>query len=115
MMFKSGGCNVYPAEVEQAIGEHPGVREVVVAPMPDDLYSEVGCAFLTRMPESEVSKDAIKRFLRERIANYKIPKRFEILERLPTLANLKHDRGALQEKLNELLATSGVGPSTGKG
>ena len=115
LMFKSGGYNVYPAEIEQAIGEHPGVREVVVVPMPDDLYSEVGCAFLTRMPESEVSKDAIRRFLRKRIANYKIPKRFEFLERLPTLANLKHDRGALQVKLNELLATSGDGPPAGKG
>lgn len=105
LMFKSGGYNVYPSEVEQAIGEHAQVRGAVVLAMPDEKYSQVGFAFVAVAPGSGLSEQSLRDFMRERVANYKVPKRFYLCETLPTLPNLKYDRVALKRKLDELLAS----------
>jgi fatty-acyl-CoA synthase len=74
-MFISGGENVYPAEVEVALAAHPDVLECAVVPMPDPRWGEVGCAFVVFRHE-DADPDALKRFLRARLAAYKVPRRF---------------------------------------
>lgn len=96
-MFKSGGYNVFPLEVEQAIEALDGVVMAVVVPVPDDTFHEVGHAFVV-MGEGKFEPDEIRQRLRERLANYKIPKHFEIVGELPMLPIGKVDRLALKER-----------------
>lgn len=98
-MFKSGGYNIYPTEIEQAILHHPAVGQAAVVSMPDSKYSEVGVAFISPKAGRDVDLDELEIFLRKRLANYKIPKRFVIEPSLPLLANLKVDMNALKQRV----------------
>ncbi len=98
-MFKSGAYNVYPLEVERAIENHEQVAMAVVIGVPDDLYQEVGFAFVKPKPGQSVSVPDLKTFLRTQIANYKIPKRFKFVDDFPTLPNTKVDKRALKKML----------------
>ncbi len=97
-MFKSGGYNVYPVEVEQAICEHPAAALAAVVATPHPTFQEVGCAFVELAPGGAASADELRDFLRVRIANYKIPKRFVIEAALPKLPNGKLDKLALNAR-----------------
>jgi len=74
LMFKSGGENVYFAEVELALESHPQVVESAVIGVADPKWGEVGRAFLVE--RSPVADDDLRRYLRERLAAYKVPKSF---------------------------------------
>ena len=97
-MFKSGGYNIYPREVEAVIEDHSDVMSAAVVPVPDTLYQEVGFAFIRRRPGRAVDAAALDAYCRERLANYKIPKRFIVREELPLLPIGKIDKGALREE-----------------
>jgi acyl-CoA synthetase (AMP-forming)/AMP-acid ligase II len=97
-MFKSGGYNVYPREVEQRLESHTGVREVAVLEMPDSLYGEVGVAFVS-LRHLHTSQADLVTHCRQELANYKIPKRFIFLDALPMLPIGKVDKPALRAML----------------
>ena len=96
-MFKSGGYNVYPREIELALEEHPQVFTAAVIGVPDKLYSEVGVAFVIPRDGRPPTEDELRAFLRTRLANYKIPKQFDFRTELPRLAIGKIDKKALKE------------------
>lgn len=96
-MYKSGGYNIYPAEIELALTEHPAVAAAVVVPVKDSLYQEVGHAFVLPCEGVTPTNEELKDFLRARIANYKIPKTFTFLAELPLLPSMKVDRSRLRE------------------
>jgi acyl-CoA synthetase (AMP-forming)/AMP-acid ligase II len=81
-MYISGGFNVYPAEVEQALMRLEGVHDVAVVGVPDERMGEVGKAYVVRASESLTEDDVIA-FARERLANFKVPRQVEFLEALP--------------------------------
>ncbi|WP_410659069.1 o-succinylbenzoate--CoA ligase [Amycolatopsis sp. lyj-112] len=93
-MFISGGENVYPAEVENVLFEHPAVTETAVIGVPDGKWGEVGCAYvvLTR----DVGSDELREFLLGRLAKYKVPVRFEFVDELPRTASGKVRKAALR-------------------
>lgn len=95
-MFKSGGYNVYPLEVEAAIERCPLVNAAVVVSAPDDLYAEVGYAFVLPEPGLHPTTAELKLHCGEVLANYKVPKKFFIRNELPTLPIGKVDRSALK-------------------
>jgi acyl-CoA synthetase (AMP-forming)/AMP-acid ligase II len=95
-MFKSGGYNIYPREIEMALEEHPAVVIAAVVALPDPLYFELGHAFVALIPGSLVDGPSLREFLRVRLANYKIPKTVQVLEALPMLPIGKVDRAALK-------------------
>ena len=97
-MFKSGGYNVYPVEVEQALCEHPDVGLAAVVAVPHPSFQEVGHAFVELAPGSSLTADELRDFLRERIANYKIPKTFSIEVEIPKLPNGKVDKMTLKAR-----------------
>ncbi len=97
-MFKSGGNNVYPVEIEQAICEHPAVALAAVVAVPHPTFQEVGHAFVQPRPGATVTGGELKAFLKARIANYKAPKTFAIEAELPRLANNKLDKVTLQAR-----------------
>ncbi len=97
-MFKSGGYNVYPTEVEGVIAEHAAVRTAAVVEAPDPLWSEVGVAYVVLAPGARTDGDALRAHAREHLANYKVPKRFVIVDALPQLPNGKPDKVRLRER-----------------
>jgi acyl-CoA synthetase (AMP-forming)/AMP-acid ligase II len=98
-MYKSGGCKVYPREVEICLEEHPAVASAAVVGVPDPVYQEIGVAWLSARPGAQaVDADTMRAWCRERLANYKIPKRFEWREHLPLLPVGKVDKQALKRQ-----------------
>jgi acyl-CoA synthetase (AMP-forming)/AMP-acid ligase II len=98
-MFKSGGYNVYPREVEIALEAHPSVHLAAVIGVPDPVYAEVGHAFVMVAPGATVAEDDLRAHCRERLANYKVPKRFTIAADLPLLPIGKIDKQALRGRV----------------
>jgi acyl-CoA synthetase (AMP-forming)/AMP-acid ligase II len=96
-MFKSGGYNVYPREVEIVIESHPSVAMAAIVSVPDPLYSEVGHAFVIARQGFAVNEDELRAYCRERLGNYKVPKRFVLLNELPMLPVGKIDKQALKK------------------
>jgi fatty-acyl-CoA synthase len=88
-MYISGGENVYPAEVERVLAEHPAVLEVAVIGVPDPRWGEVGAAHLVPRPGQTPDPDSIAGWLRERIAAYKIPRHWRVVADLPRTAGGK--------------------------
>lgn len=82
-MFISGGENVYPAEIENALYDHPAISECAVVGIPDSKWGEVGLAAIVVHEGHELDLATLKPFLQERLARYKIPKRYELLSELP--------------------------------
>ncbi len=73
-MYKSGGENVYPAEVERLIAEHPDVVEVSVVGVADERWGEVGRAFVVLRPGADLTLADVDRHCAGRLARYKLPK-----------------------------------------
>lgn len=94
-MYKSGGENVYPAEVEAAIFTFPGVAQVAVIGVPDDRWGEVGAAFIESTPGLTLDPDALRQHLVGHLARFKIPKHFHFSESLPRTASGKIDKTRL--------------------
>jgi fatty-acyl-CoA synthase len=82
-MFISGGENVYPAEVETAIGKLPGVADCAVIGLPDQQWGEAGLAYVIATGEPPWTEDSLREALRGRLAPFKIPKRVRFVEDLP--------------------------------
>jgi len=92
-MFISGGENVYPAEVERALVEHPAVAEVAVVGVPDEKWGEVGKAFVVPRNGDPIDAEELLKTCRARLAAYKCPRSVEIIAELPRNATgkvLKH-------------------------
>ncbi len=103
-MFKSGGYNVYPREVELALEEHPGVAAAAVIPVSDPRYDEIGWAFVIPAQGATLDEAGLRAFASVRLANYKVPKAFMIREALPLLPVGKVDKHALRDEARQLSA-----------
>jgi acyl-CoA synthetase (AMP-forming)/AMP-acid ligase II len=82
-MYISGGFNVYPAEVEQALARLEGVADVAVVGVPDERLGEVGCAYVVRADGSSLTEDDVIGFAKERLANFKVPRQVAFADALP--------------------------------
>lgn len=91
-MYKSGGENVYPPEIEQVLRSIPGVHEVAVIGIPDPKWGEVGKAFVVRDNET-LTEQTIIEYAIKNLAKFKVPKVVEFLPELP-----KGDSGKILKK-----------------
>ena len=82
-MLISGGENVYPAEVENAVLAHPAVADVAVIGVPDEAWGEVGLAVVVLKPGACANPEDIQRTVRERLAGFKVPRFVEYMPALP--------------------------------
>jgi acyl-CoA synthetase (AMP-forming)/AMP-acid ligase II len=97
-MYIRGGYNVYPAEVEAALSEHPGIAQAAVVGAPDDVLGQIGVAFVVPADRaSQPTLDEVREWCRARIADYKAPDRLVVLDELPLNATHKVDKQALLE------------------
>ncbi len=82
-MFISGGENVYPVEVENVLCAHPAVVDVAVLSEPDDKWGEVGRAYVQLARGARADGAELTAFCRQRLAAYKVPRRFEFVDEFP--------------------------------
>jgi fatty-acyl-CoA synthase len=94
-MFISGGENVYPAEIEAVLHEHPQVADAAVLGVPDERWGEVGVAFVVA---GGVGEDELREWCRARLARFKVPKSFRFISEIP-----RNGMGKVQKQ--ELRAT----------
>jgi acyl-CoA synthetase (AMP-forming)/AMP-acid ligase II len=97
-MFIVGGFNAYPAEIESTLLQMPGVGEVAVIGVPDERLGEVGMAFVVPAPGESLTPDAIIAWSRDNMANFKVPRRVEVLDALPRNATGKVVKFELRER-----------------
>lgn len=97
-MFISGGENVYPAEVERALYDHPAVAECAVVGIPDPTWGEVGLAAVVPKPGAKTTEEELKSSVRERLARYKVPRRWVFPDELPKSGAGKILKRALVER-----------------
>lgn len=91
-MFKSGGENVYPPEIEQVIRTLDGIREVAVIGVKDQKWGEVGYAFLVK-DRDQIDESVLLVHCKKNLAKFKIPKYFKFVDALP-----KGDSGKILKK-----------------
>lgn len=97
-MYISGGENVYAAEVERELAEHPDILEAAIVAIADEKWGEVGCAYVRPKAGRPLPVDeVIKRYCRERMAAYKVPKRFIAVEDFPRTAAGKIQKHLLSD------------------
>jgi acyl-CoA synthetase (AMP-forming)/AMP-acid ligase II len=82
-MIISGGMNVYPAEIEAVLEQHPGIYDVAVFGIPSEEWGEVVHATVVRSPGSSVTGEEIAAFAREHLAGYKVPRSVDFADELP--------------------------------
>lgn len=100
-----GGFNVSPAEVEQVMARHPAVSEAAVIGVPDDRMGEVGRAYVIARPGTEPDPDEIGGWLRERLANFKVPRSIAVVDALPRNATGKVQKTELRAAYRESAGT----------
>jgi fatty-acyl-CoA synthase len=95
-LVKSGGEWISSAQLESAIAAHPDVREAAVIAIPDERWGERPLALVAA--DDSVTPDDLKAFLRERVAKWWIPERYEFVEAIPRTAVGKYDKRRLREQ-----------------
>lgn len=88
-MFIVGGFNAYPAEIENLLLGHPDIAEVAVIGVPDERLGEVGMAFVVAKPGASIDTNEVVAWARDNMANYKAPRRVEVIDSLPRNATGK--------------------------
>ena len=98
-LFIVGGFNAYPAEIENTLLRHPAIAQVAVVGAPDERLGEVGVAFVVPRPGATIDLPELCAWSREHMANYKVPRRFEVIDALPLNASGKVLKGELRRRL----------------
>jgi acyl-CoA synthetase (AMP-forming)/AMP-acid ligase II len=101
-MFIVGGFNVYPAEVENYLLEHPAVAQAAVVGTSDERMGEVGMAFLVLRPDATITADELIEWARTRMANYKVPRLVDFVDEFPLTATGKVRKGDLRDRASRL-------------
>jgi fatty-acyl-CoA synthase len=97
-MYRSGGENVYPAEVEKILAGHPKISNVAIIGVPDEKWGEAGVAFVVAAQGETITEEEIREFLKDKVAKFKHPKTIEFVEDLPLTATMKVKKAELKEK-----------------
>lgn len=96
-MVISGGENVYPAEVESVLFQHPAIAEAAVIGAPDEQWGERVVTVVSLKPGAELTLEALRAFTRTQLAGYKIPRELRIVDALPRTSTGKVQKTALRQ------------------
>ncbi|MCM2389251.1 class I adenylate-forming enzyme family protein [Streptomyces albipurpureus] len=94
-MVITGGYNVYPAEIERILAEHPAVAMVAVGPVPDPVKGELACAYVVRVQGADTTAEELIAFAGDRLAAYKRPRLIRFVPDLPKTSTGKIMRRSL--------------------
>jgi len=106
-MIVTGGENVYPVEVEEALSQHPGVSEVAVIGTPDERWGEAVKAYVVPAAGADLRAEDLIAFARERLAGYKLPRFVDFAETLPRTPSGKVLKRELRDRYRSLSAAGG--------
>jgi long-chain acyl-CoA synthetase len=100
-MIIRGGENIYPREIEEVLYEHPGILECAVIGVPDEVRGEEVLAVVVPKPGADLEADGLRSWAAERLAAFKVPKRFEIRPELPKTPTGKISKPPLREEFGQ--------------
>jgi fatty-acyl-CoA synthase len=100
-MFISGGENVYPAEIEKVLYQHPSIHMCAVIGLPDAKWGEVGKACVVLKPNQSATEEELLKFMTERLAKYKVPRSVSFMAALPISAAGKILKRELREQFTK--------------
>jgi fatty-acyl-CoA synthase len=95
-MIKTGGENVSPEEVEEAVVAHPAVARAAVVGAPSERWGELVVAFVVPAPDAEVDPAELERHCRKRLSPFKVPRAWRVVDELPMTASTKIQRAELR-------------------
>ena len=95
-MIKTGGENVSPEEVEEAVVGHPSVARAAVVGAPSERWGELVVAFVVPAPGAEVDQAVLERHCRDRLSPFKVPRAWRVVDDLPMTASTKIQRAELR-------------------
>jgi long-chain acyl-CoA synthetase len=110
----TGGANIYPAEIEAVLHEHPAVAIATVIGIPDPVKGEIPKAFVVVKPGAGVGDGELLAFVRRRLAAYKCPRAIEFVDKLPTSPVGKVLKRELRDQVLASLRHDGVPPPTAR-
>ncbi|MDY6879697.1 MAG: AMP-binding protein [Desulfatiglans sp.] len=96
-MYRSGGENVYPAEIEKALSNHPKIINVAIIGVADEKWGETGMAFIVSKEGETITKEEVHDFLQGKVARYKYPSHVKIMDELPMTGSGKIQKVKLKE------------------
>ncbi|MBK9291003.1 MAG: long-chain fatty acid--CoA ligase [Bacteroidetes bacterium] len=105
-MYISGAENVYPAEVEHRLRQHPAVEEVAIIGVPDEKWGEAGMAFVKLKDGSTADENELRTFALQHLAKYKVPKHVIFVSALPKTDSGKTDRKQLRNLTKTIIDNS---------
>ena len=97
-MYRSGGENVYPAEIEKVLYDYPRIKHIAIIGIADDKWGETGKAFIVSEDGKPITKEEIYAFLKDKVSKYKYPSHVEMIDEMPMTATGKIMKVALKEK-----------------
>ncbi|MEH7226057.1 long-chain-fatty-acid--CoA ligase [Bacillus sp. JJ1566] len=98
-MIIRGGYNIYPREVEEYFYTHPAVMDIAIVGLPDTVLGEISCACIRVKQGMKVTEKELKQFIKEKIADYKIPDRILLVDDFPMTPSGKIKKIELQKRL----------------
>lgn len=101
-MIRSGGENIYPAELEDVLIRHPAIKDVAIIGVPDPKYLETVCAVIVPKPGAHLTKEEVIRYSREHLAGYKTPRHVVFVDELPRTPSGKVTKFKLREMYRHL-------------
>jgi fatty-acyl-CoA synthase len=108
--INTGGEKVFPEEVEETLKLHPDVRDAVVVGVPDEKWGEAVSALVELAPGRSPGEEALRAFVREKLAGYKVPKRVVFAANVGRAPSGKVDYKAAKARVKEALERPGSGP-----
>lgn len=102
-MFVCGGENIFPAQVEQLLEQHPAVRQACVVALPDDIKGQKPAAFVVLESKQQLSETELKQFALAKAAAFQHPRHIWFVDALPLAATSKIDRKALTQLALQLV------------
>lgn len=103
-MFIVGGFNTYPAEIENLLLHDPRIASAAVVGVPDPRLGEVPWAYVVPKPGASLTPEAVVAWAKANMSNYKVPRRVELVDRLPVTANGKVEKVTLKQRAAEAAA-----------
>ena len=97
-MYRSGGENVYPAEVEKILAGHPKISNVAIIGVPDDKWGESGLAFVLPVQGETITEEEVREFLKGKVAKFKHPGTIRFVDHLPLTATMKVKKAELKRE-----------------
>ena len=97
-MYRSGGENIYPADIEKILTNHPKILNAAVIGVPDKKWGETGMAFIVVKDGESLTKDEISDFLKGKIAKFKFPTHIKFIDDLPMTTSGKIRKIELKKK-----------------